>query len=240
MSIQISEWDTNHFGFTIAKLLYTKDPSNIQKDMQASKRIGSKLLISRCPTDAFGWIHELGRRGFQFMDTIVYYSIDLNDYQIPEPKYQAREATDNDIPAVRWIARESFKGYISHFHADPKLDKNKCDEVYELWAVNSFHDRNLSNHIIVIEIERMIAAFLTIKVKDDGRIGETVVSAVHPLARGKAVYTDIIIHGLKWINSQGCTKYETSTQIINISVQKAWARLGSSMDRSYYTFHLWL
>jgi hypothetical protein len=227
MRIQISEWDTNHFGFKIAKLLYTKAPSHIQKAIQESKRIGSKLLISRCPTDDFGWIHELERRGFQFMDTIIYYSIDLTDYQMPEPKYQAREATDNDIPAVRWIARESFKGYISHFHADPELDKKKCDE-------------NLSNHIIVIEIERMLAAFLTIKVKDHGKIGETVLSAVDPLVRGKAVYTDIIIHGLKWISSQGCTKFETSTQIINTSVQKAWARLGSSIDRSYYTFHLWL
>lgn len=237
---QISEWDTNHFGFNISKLLYTKDPSNIQKGIQESKRIGTKLLICRCPTDAFEWIHDLERRGFQLMDTIVYYSIDLKNYQIPEPKYQARAATDNDISTVRWIARESFKGYISHFHADPEFDKKKCDEVYELWAVNSFHDKNLSDYIIVIEVERMIAGFLTIKLKDDGKIGETVLSAVHPLVRGKAVYTDIIIHGIKWIHSQGCTKYETSTQIINISVQKAWARLGSSMDRSYYTFHLWL
>ena len=240
MSIRISDWDTKHFGFKIAELLHARDQTPIQKGIIESRHQDVRLIISRCPTNDFGWIHELERSGFQFMDTIIYNSVDLTKYQIPEPKYQARGATDNDIPAVRWIAREAFKGYISHFHADPELDKNKCDEVYELWAVNSFHEKSLADHIIVVEIEKMIAAFIIIKVKGDGKTGEGVLSAVHPLVKGKAVYADTIIHAIKWSSSQGHTKFEGSTQIINTLVLKALARLGTSIDRSYYTFHLWL
>ena len=240
MSIQISEWDTNHFGFKIAKLLYVKDQSHIQKGILESRLQGVKLLISRCPTNDFGWIHELERRGFQLMDTIIYYSIDLTDYQIPEPKYQARQATDNDIPAVRWIARESFKGYNSHFHADPELDKKKCDEVYELWAVNSFYDKNLADYVQITEIDGQAAMFNTIKLKDNDKIGEIALSAAHPGMRGKGVYRDSIIHGIRWIKQHGCQKLEISTQITTTNVQRSWARLGFGIDRSFYTFHHWI
>jgi GNAT superfamily N-acetyltransferase len=240
MSIQISEWDTNHFGFKIAQLPYFNDQSYVKQGVQESKFHNVKLLINRCPTDDFKWIHELERRGFQLMDTIVYYILDLVDFYIPETKYQARTAVEGDIPAIRSIARDSFKEYHSHFSADRKLDKNKCDEVYELWAVNSFHDKNLADHIVVIEMEGKIAGFNTIKLQDKGKTGEGRLSAIHPFARKKGLYTDLIIHGLKWMCSQGCIKSERSTQITNISSQKTYTKIGYNIERSFYTFHLWI
>jgi hypothetical protein len=65
MSIQISGWDTDHFGFTIARLPSTQEQSYIEKGIQEARLQGVKLLISRCPTDAFGWIHELELREFK-------------------------------------------------------------------------------------------------------------------------------------------------------------------------------
>ena len=239
MTIQISDWDTNHFGLKIAKLPYSKNRP-LQEGIEESIFNNVKLLITRCPTNDFKRIHELEEKGFQLMDTLIFHSIDLTNFQIPETKYPARAAITDDIPSVRNIARESFKGYISHFGADPKLDKKKCDELYELWAVNSFHDKNLADHVIVIEIEEKVSAFLTIKIKDRDKTGETILCAVHPSIRRQAVYTNIIMHGLKWIRSQGCTKFESSTQITNIPIHKARAKLGASIDRSYYTFHLWI
>jgi hypothetical protein len=141
---------------------------------------------------------------------------------------------------VQWIARESFKGYQSHFHADPKLDSKKCDEIYELWAVNSFHNNNLSDQIFIIEMDGVVAAFVTIKIESDGVAGRTSISAVHPRIREKDIYTDIIIHSLKWVYAQGCKQVEISTQITNTYPQKTWTRLGLRMDRSYHTFHLWI
>ena len=243
IDLKISEWDTEHFGFKVAKLPYVKDGfSCIYENTRKLESLGSKLLISRCPTNDFAWIHELERRGFHFMDVIVYYSIDLSNYYESVPlKYQSREATDDDLLAVKQIARESFQEYnISHFHADSNLDMQKCDEVYELWAINSFRDKSLSDYMMVIEIDHSVMAFLTIKLKCYGEVGETILSAVHPLARGKDVYTDIINHGIRWIQKQKCKKFETSTQLTNVSVQKAWSKLGARLDRSYCTFHLWI
>ena len=240
MNLQISEWDTNHFGFKIAKLPYLNNLSSIKKGIQESIHHNVRLLITRCPTSDFKWIHELELRGFQLMDTIVYYTLNLADFKIPDTKYYSRPATENDIPAIRSIARDSFKDYVSHFSANPKLDKKKCAEVYELWAVNSFHDRNLADYILIVEIEGMVAGFNTIKLKDNGKTGEGRLSAVHPLYRNMGVYTGVIIHGLKWMLSQGCIKSERSTQITNISSQKTYTKLGYNLDCSYYTFHLWI
>ena len=240
MNIQISEWDTNHFGFKIAKLPYLKYPSSIKKGMQEAIHYNVRLLIARCPTDDFKWIHELEQIGFRLMDTIVYYTLKLIDLKILDTKYLARIATEKDIPAIRSIARDSFKGYVSHFSADPKLDKKKCDEVYEFWAVNSFGDRSLADYIMVVEIEGVIAGFNTIKLKDEGRIGDARLSVIHPMYRKRGIYKDIIIHSLKWMYSQGCIKSERSTQITNISSQKTFTKFGYCLDRSYYTFHLWI
>jgi GNAT superfamily N-acetyltransferase len=240
LSIQISEWDTKHFGFTIAKLSPTLEKSNIEKGIRAARMRGVKLLISRCPTHAFGWIHELERRKFQLMDTLVYYSIDLTKYKIPETKYRARAATGKDKEIVRQIAEASFTGYISHYHSDDKLERRKCRELYERWAVNAFNDKKLANHILVSEIDKIVVAFLIIKIKDDGNTGDVILTAVNPTARGKGVYTDAVVHASRWVKEQGCSKIETPTQITNIFVQKAWASIGGNIDRSYYTFHLWI
>lgn len=240
MNIQISEWDTKHFGTKIAKLPYLEDPSYIKKAIQESIDNDVKLLINRCPTGDFQWIHELERKGFLLMDTIVYYTLDLVNFQIPETKYEARTATKKDIPAIKSIAKDSFTGYISHFSADPKLDKSKCYEVYEQWAVNSLHDRHLADHVVLVEIEGVLAGFNTIKLKDNGRTGDGRLSAVNPAFRRQGVYTDVVVNSLKWMRSKGCTKSERSTQITNISSQNTFIKLGYYLDRSYYTFHLWI
>jgi hypothetical protein len=240
MYTKISEWDTNHFGLNIAKLSYTENPPDIGKGIQEARLQGTKLLINRCPTDAFNWIHTLESNGFLLMDTIVYYSIDLASYQIPEPKYVARAAIDNDIPIVRRMARESFRGYISHYYADYNLNKAKCDEVYELWAVNSFCDKSLADYVQITEIDGKPAMFVTIRLKQYGKVGEIILGSADPNMRGKGVYSDSIIHGIKWIDKQGCEKMEISTQITTLNVQRSWARLGLGINRSYYTFHLWV
>jgi len=240
MVVQISEWDTNHFGFTIAKLPSTQEQSYIEKGIQEARLQGVKLLISRCPTDAFGWIHELELMGFKLMDTLVYYSIDLTKYKIPETKYEARAATDKDKEIVKQIAEASFTGYVSHYYSDTRLDKRKCGELYERWAINSFNDKNLADHILVTEINKTVVAFLVVKIKDNGNTGDVILSAVHPSARGKGAYRDTVVHASRWVKEQGCKKIETPTQITNIFVQKAWASVGGNIDRSYYTFHLWV
>lgn len=240
MPVQISEWDTNHFGFAIAKLPATQERSYVEKGIQEARLQGVKLLICRCPTDAFEWIHELELREFKLMDTLVYYAIDLTKYGVQETKFKVRAAIDKDREIVRQIAEASFTGYISHYYSDTRLDKRKCGELYESWAVNSFNDKSLADHILVTEIDKAVVGFLIIKMKDNGNTGVVNLTAVHPRVRRKGIYRDSIVQACRWVKGQGCKKIETPTQITNIVVQKVWASIGGSTDRSYYTFHLWV
>jgi len=240
LNINISQWDTEHFGFKVANLVSIEEKSNLKRGIEKARLSGVKLLICRCPITEFEQVHELEQSGFLLMDTLVYYSLDLSKYAIPSTKFKSRAATDKDEEYVRQIAELSFEGYHSHYFADSQLDRQKCRELYERWAINVFHDRKLADQVLVTLIDKTVVAFAAIKINRSRNTGEIVLTSVHPEARRKGVYRDSIIHALRWVKRQGYNAMETPTQLINTPIQRAWTGIGGKLDRSYYTFHLWI
>jgi hypothetical protein len=48
-----------------------------------------------------------------------------------------------------------------------------------------------------------------------------------------------MIGSLQWCRSQGAQRMIISTQVVNVSMQKVWCRVGFEPSHSYYTFHKW-
>jgi len=143
-----------------------------------------------------------------------------------------------DVAAVRRIAREAFRGYYGHYHADPRLDRTACDDLYADWAVRSCLQKNLADEVLIAEPAGEQLGFLTLKDLGtgdaDGRL-----FAVAPWAQGRGIGQALLVEGLYRCQEHGIAGMVISSQITNLASQVSWVRVGFTPYQTFYTFHKW-
>lgn len=199
-----------------------------------------ELLIARCAADDLGVAQSLESAGGRLMDTLVYYSRSL-DAPLPEGACAVpiRPARPEDAAGVRRVASESFRGYRGHYHADPRLERERCDEIYPSWAHRSCVEPGVATRVLVADHEGRIAGFLTMLERGPDE-QEIVLNGVEPRLQRHGIYRSLVVSAIGAAHADGAKRLGVSTQLTNVAVQKVWVRLGFELSRSYYTFHLWL
>jgi len=237
--VELLEWDTDHFGFKVARL-HTEAPDNLKEAQDICVRDNISLLISRFSTDNVLFTHELERHGFNLMDTIVKYCVDITDYRVapvPGPAI-TRPCLKSEADDVAAIARDVFANYIGHFHQDTRLDRDKCTALYAEWARNSCLDNNLADTVLVAEIDGKIVGFTTRKARS-AKVGEGILSGVSPEAQGQGIRKALMVASLNWSKSRGLERVDADTHVNNYIIQRVFANFGFRMHSSFYTFHKW-
>jgi N-acetylglutamate synthase-like GNAT family acetyltransferase len=92
--------------------------------------------------------------------------------------------------------------------------------------------------VLVAEHEGRIAGFLTLLPRGDDEL-EIVLNGVDPTLQRHGIYRGLVLGALQEAREARVRALVVSTQLINLGVQKTWARLGFELSRSYHTFHLW-
>lgn len=241
-AIDRSPEDEARFGIRAARCRLTslEDISHAHEYCRANE---IHLLITRCSTLRLDVVQQLELSGHQLMDTLLYYAFDFTKRSIPEDivKLTIRFATAGDAAAIEPVARDSFKGYFGHYHADPRLEYAESNEGYVSWAVNSVVQSTPAEGpqpVLVAEHEGTLAGFATLR-ENSAEEGEGVLFGVAPEWQGYGIYRSFMLHFLRWCQSRGMKRAVVSTQITNLPVQKVWVRLGFEPSESYYTFHKW-
>ncbi len=233
-----SEVDSDRFGVRVARANVVADNLPHVLEYCATEQIN--LLIARCPTSELRTAQEMEAAGFLLMDTLVYYSFDLVRRVIPDdsPRVRVRKILPGDEAEVQRVAAEAFQGYYGHYHADPKLDRSKCDEGYVSWAVRSCTLKQVATEVLVAERDNKIVGFATLRLNNSEE-GEGVLFGVAPEAQGIGIYRSFMVSGMQWCKEQQAKRMVVSTQVTNVAVQKVWCRVGFEPAHSYYTFHKW-
>lgn len=198
------------------------------------------LLIARCPVSELRAAQAMERQGFELMDTLVYYERDLVQTPVPPgvSNIKIRAMRLGEEEKIKTIAAESFRGYSGHYHADKRLDRTKCDEVYISWAYRSCISRDVADVVLVADMNGSMVGFAAMRL-NNAEEGEGILFGVAPFARGQGVYRSLIIYGMKWCVNKGVSRMIYSTQITNLAVQKVLTGVGFEPRQAYYTFHKW-
>jgi GNAT superfamily N-acetyltransferase len=238
--ISISPLDKERFGIITGKVFVT-DLEQIRIGFDECKKNKVRLLIARSYVFDIRIAQELEKNGFFITDTLVYYKYDLLKKTLPEADggVEIRPVNGDEFELVKKVAERSFKGYFGHYHADERLLKKDCDDVYTDWAFRSCVEREETNEVFVAVDENKVIGFATMRM-NSAEEGEGVLFGVDPAAQGRGVYRAFIIAGLNWCKQKGCLSMVVSTQINNIAVQKVWVRAGFEPLHAYYTFHKWI
>jgi GNAT superfamily N-acetyltransferase len=238
-NIQLSTLDEERFGVRTAKVS-SITLNQLPAVMDFCRLNQVKFLIARCAAVELQTAQAMEEQGFSLMDTLVYYSRDLANAPIPplSDMLTVRPVRDDEAWQVSAIAARAFHAYGGHYHADPHLDPEKCDAVYESWAYRSCVSREVAHEVLVAERESELVGFVTLR-KQSPESGEVPLYGVDPSLQGQGIGRGLIIGALRWYESQGIAKMFISTQITNLSSQKVWFRLGFEPVQYQYTFHKW-
>lgn len=237
--VYLSSIDEERFGIRTARAPYVT-LQELTRVIEFCRNNAVKLLIARCPVSELRTAQAMEREGFLLTDTLVYYSRDLMQKPVPTDvsKAEWRPMQRGEEEKIKTVAAESFRGYLGHYHADERLDRAKCDEVYTSWTLRLYNSLDPADAVLVAEIDGSIVAFYAMRVNNPDE-GEPVLGGVMPSARGQGIYVSLMINAMKWCLSKKLSRIVISTQITNLAVQKVWTRLGFEPSHAYYTFHKW-
>lgn len=233
-----SEIDSERFGVRVARAHITQENLEQALDLCAAEQIN--LLIARCTTKEVRMAQRMENLGFRLMDTLLYFSFDLTKHAIPQDsaRVKIRKFAPDDEGQIERVAAAAFEGYYGHYHADSKLDPDKCDEGYVSWAVRSCKSKQVAAEVLVAELDLKVVGFATLRLNSSEE-GEGVLFAVAPEAQGAGIYRSFMVNGMQWCKEQQARRMVVSTQVTNVAVQKVWCRVGFEPAHSYYTFHKW-
>lgn len=175
---------------------------------------------------------------FLLMDSQVIYSRSLPALSVTTEGIVLRPVSADEAEAVSALAAAAFRSYGGHYHADARLNRARCEEVYPSWAYRSCVSREVADEVLVAERDHQIVGFVTLKMNDDLE-GDVPLYGVHPSMQRQQVGRSLIRGALDWFQSRGAERMTISTQITNLSSQKVWIRLGFEPSDHFYTFHKW-
>lgn len=238
LPVQLSAIDSERFDIVVARA-HSVTPENLQAILDHCAANQVKMLIARCDINDIRSVHAMEQSGFLLMDTLLYYRRDLYKTPIPTHQgYNVRAVTANDQDQVRLTAAEAFRDYFGHYHADPRLDRLKCDEIYSSWAERAVQDRAVADEVLVADREGEILGLAVLRL-NNAKEADALLFAVAPRAQRQGVYRSLLSSCLQWALSQGREQLVSSTQITNVASQKSWTRVGFEFSHAFYTFHKW-
>lgn len=212
-------------------------------DIEALKKYDSEyrpdVIIVRIPVTEQQYLHQLSELNKEviFADTLVYYHIDIQQYQpkaIRNTEYIFKRGSIEDIDELRAVVPVIFEGYTNHYSSNPQLNKQKVSEGYSEWAL-SFLDGQNKTCFLLYDKNKLIA-FANCSLHNEE--AEGVLYGVLPEYSGKGIYSDLIRYTQSYFKNEGANQMEVSTQIQNYTVQRVWTREGFELSHAFNTIHL--
>ena len=238
-SLEVSQADTGRFGILVARVPDLK-AEQVAASVDWCEERAVALLISRCSAAEPRAAHAMQRHGFLLMDCLATYEHPLTELPSspPDAGFAIRSAVAADADAVENLARRSFGTHRGHYHADPRLDRSACDEVYASWARDAVIDDTPSTLTVVAAVHDEVIGFATLTgAGNEVAVGG--VAAVTPSHRGKGVYRSMMVERLRLARRSGSKRTVVSAHVANIAPQRCWTDLGYRIVGSTYTFHRW-
>jgi GNAT superfamily N-acetyltransferase len=235
----LSPLEEERFGIRTARALNVL-PETVLDVLTFCRENRVVLAIGRCSVALPLAAQEMEHAGFLLMDTLVYYACDVRRPQAVEEggRTTVRPFRPGEEEAIATLAAEAFRDYPSHYHADSRLDRRKCDEVYPSWAFRTCVIREAADQVLVAEWEGALAGFASIRFNSTEE-ADVLLFAVGPKWHGRGVARSLLVQTLDWCRSKGFSRLLYSTQITNQAAQKLLVRLGFEPIRASYTFHKW-
>jgi dTDP-4-amino-4,6-dideoxy-D-galactose acyltransferase len=196
---------------------------------------GIDLLVLRADARDATLPRLLAGEGFWLADSLVTLAIALGGAEGGDA--EAEHARAEDLPALRTIACAFRTG---HFHADPRIGRERADGLYVRWVENSLAGRADAFLVVRGEAGEPLG-FITCRLGagEAGPHGVIELVAVDPRAQGQRVGRRLVAAALRWFAQAGAASVEVGTQIDNLAAVRLYQGAGFRCAAFSHTFHRW-
>jgi GNAT superfamily N-acetyltransferase len=238
MRVQISPFDSTHYGLHVGRLVRdaSDGPGELTAAIEAARRDRFAVVFVRLG-DGDPLCGVLERAGHAPVDTLVTSTLGSDRPAIPRNAAITVEHHDRledpaAVAAVASITVESMR--TSHLHADPRLPAARTRELYAAWARNDVTGR--AQRTIVARSERAVIGYLTVLVTPGTAVIDLV--AVTASRQGLGVGSALLASFIEWIGDREIAA-TVGTQADN-PARRLYARCGFVPTARHFTYHLWL
>jgi ribosomal protein S18 acetylase RimI-like enzyme len=235
---ELLEWDSQHFGFPVARLTPL---APVAEEFRAAvawcRTEGVRCLYFLCDADAIESVRLAQVGGFDMIDVRITLlrRLDL-DPVAPAAggPLVVREATAADLGAVRAMTPGLFQG--SRFYKDGRFPRGRVDALYQRWAERDF--RTPGRLLVVSERDGRVVGFSSASCEGAGE-GRWGLIAVEAGARGRGVGAALAAAVERGLRERGASHCVVATQGGNTASLRLFEKRGFRTVAVQLWFHRW-
>jgi GNAT superfamily N-acetyltransferase len=235
-SCELLGWDSEHFGFPIARVLGSTldDGSAVLIDEWCRAR-GVRCLYFLADPDHADTSRVAAAHGYRPVEIRVTLRHELEHLSKDGPAARIREAEAGDVPALRELAARSHHG--SRFYRDPGFPPDRCDALYATWVENGVRDP--AGWVLMPEIRGTPVGYQVMAPATKGGIAHLELLAIDEAHQGKGVGRAVLALALRRALSHGASAVETVVHERNTPSLRVHRAVGFSPARRAVVHHRW-
>jgi dTDP-4-amino-4,6-dideoxy-D-galactose acyltransferase len=231
---KILDWDTAFYGVCVAEI--EKNILNGHQGVNNLEIIHENNIDLAYYSSNMPLSREFDNNNYYHITLVVRRIPLIKKAQILYKIHEKIEFYKEEYPELELIELAQLAGREGRFSKDPRITKNKCDELFKHWIINSVNGK-MADEILVYRESSKIVGFATIKI--DNGIGYTPLLAVHPDYEGKGISFALMRAIETRLIVNNCEKVMGGTQDMNIKALKVYERYGLIPQEPEYVYHLW-
>jgi dTDP-4-amino-4,6-dideoxy-D-galactose acyltransferase len=231
--IEVLSWDSAFFGFPVARIKKAaSDWGNIMDELYSK---GVSLAY---------WQSEMGNSEFRrfaqennaiLVDIKTTYTFSLNNVTLQVPGNI--KAYEKDKPDEELLNLAVQCGAYSRFQTDQNISREKFEELYRLWMVQSVN-KTMADDVLVYYANEQAVGVVTVYVSNgNGNIG---LIGVDEQFRGKGIGKALINAAKEYFRERGIERLDVVTQGMNQQACALYERTGFTVCEQTEFYHFWL
>jgi dTDP-4-amino-4,6-dideoxy-D-galactose acyltransferase len=233
---ELLPWDTDHFGFTIARVrgeTLTADRAE-QVDAWCARAGVVCLYWLAAPGDADS-AATAEARGFREADLRLVFARSLEPANSEPLPTGLRFADPADTPRLVEIARTSYR--LTRFYFDPKFPKARVEALYTVWIDRSL--AGMADAVLVAGPVGEPTGFITCHRAASAESARIGLVGVDARSQGQGIGPILLRGAIEWFRDTGASRVEVATQGRNLSAQRLYQRGGFVSDSVKVWYHKW-
>jgi dTDP-4-amino-4,6-dideoxy-D-galactose acyltransferase len=227
------EWDTEFFGARIARFEAAPlTPAAVAAGVAWCKAQTIECVYLEVDVADREAVRLAERHGFSLVDVRVV--LEREVASTPAPDKRIRESREEDVPALRAIAKVSHQD--SRYYHDEHFARERCDALYETWIEKSC--RGYADRVLVADSETGPKGYLTLHLEppSGARIG---LVGIDRTSQGQGLGGALMAEALRWLAERGIKRLRVVTQGRNAKAQRFYQDWGFRTVSVGLFYHGW-
>jgi dTDP-4-amino-4,6-dideoxy-D-galactose acyltransferase len=236
---QLLEWDTEFFGFRIARVIPTRlDKTVLGQILFWCQTQAIQCLYFLSDADNAQSIELAEKNEFSLVDIRVTLKCQLNNLRDTSaqksPELLIRPYQADDLPNLRTIAQNNYGS--TRFYYDARFSKAKASDLYVTWIAKSC--QGYANAVLVAERNNTPTGYVTCHISSPelGRIGLVGIDMVE---QGAGTGQNLLNGALEWFVTKDIREVEVVTQGRNGRALRLYERCGFLTQTVQLWYHKW-